>query len=76
MIEAFAGVSYEAIGTLASILVLMSFLFTGEKKIRTVNIFGAALFVVYGVLIDAFSVWFLNGALLIVHSVKLYKGRS
>lgn len=67
--------SYEAIGTLASVLVLMSFLFTGEKKIRVVNIFGAALFVIYGVLIGAFSVWFLNGTLLIVHAVKLYKGR-
>ena len=68
--------SYEMIGTLASVLVLMSFLFTGEKNIRIVNIFGAILFVLYGILIDAFSVWFLNGALLIVHSIKLFKGRS
>ena len=68
--------SYEAIGTLASVLVLMSFLFTGEKKIRVVNILGAALFVIYGALIGAFSVWFLNGTLLIVHAVKLYKGRQ
>lgn len=68
--------SYEAIGTLASVLVLMSFLFSGEKKIRIVNIFGAMLFVIYGVLINAFSVWFLNGALLIVHTIKLFKGRS
>lgn len=68
--------SYEAIGTLASILVLMSFLFSGEKKIRIVNIFGAMLFVIYGILIDAFSVWFLNGALLIVHTIKLFKGQS
>ena len=68
--------SYEMIGTLASVLVLMSFLFTGEKNIRIVNIFGAILFVLYGILIDAFSVWFLNGALLIVHSIKLFEGRS
>lgn len=68
--------SYESIGTLASVLVLMSFLFSGEKKIRIANIFGAMLFVIYGVLIDAFSVWFLNGALLIVHTIKLFKGRS
>jgi hypothetical protein len=68
--------TYELIGTLASVMVLMSFLFTGEKRIRIVNILGAILFVVYGVLIGAFSVWFLNGALLIVHTVKLYKGRS
>ena len=62
------------IGTAASILVLMSFLFSGEKKIRLVNIFGAVLFVIYGALIDAFSVWFLNGMLLMVHTIKLLKG--
>ena len=68
--------NYEIIGTLASVLVLMSFLFSGEKKIRTVNIFGAVLFVIYGALINAFSVCFLNGILLIVHAIKLFKGRA
>lgn len=64
---------YEIIGVLASIMVLISFIMNGEKKIRIVNIAGALLFVVYGILINAFSVWFLNGALLFVHIHKLIK---
>ena len=65
--------NYELIGTLASILVLISFLMKGEAKIRLVNIFGALLFVIYGIAINAFSVWFLNGVLMIVHLYKLVK---
>lgn len=59
--------NYELIGTLASVLVLISFLMRGEKKIRIINIVGALLFVIYGILINAFSVWFLNGALILIH---------
>ena len=62
---------YELIGILASIMVLISFVMNGEKKIRLINIFGATLFVIYGILIGSFSVWFLNGALLLVHINKL-----
>lgn len=64
---------YEFIGLLASTMVLISFVMSGEKKIRIVNILGAILFVVYGVLIGAFSVWFMNGTLLLVHIHKLKK---
>ena len=64
---------YEVIGVLASIMVLISFIMNGEKKIRIINIFGATLFVIYGILINAFSVWFLNGALLLLHIYKLIK---
>jgi hypothetical protein len=64
---------YEAIGVLASVIVLLSFIMNGESKIRIINIIGALLFTVYGVLINAFSVWFLNGTLLIVHIYKLIK---
>lgn len=63
----------EFLGTFASVLVLISFLMNNEKKIRTLNIIGAIVFVVYGILIDAFSVWFLNGALCLVHIYKLIK---
>lgn len=64
---------FELIGVIASVMVLVSFVMNGEKKIRIVNIIGALLFVVYGLLINAFSVWFLNGALLFVHIHKLKK---
>lgn len=65
--------SIEVLGTIASIIVLLSFLMKGEVKIRIVNIIGAIIFVIYGILINAFSVWFLNGALCIVHLYKLLK---
>jgi uncharacterized protein with PQ loop repeat len=68
--------SYEIIGTLASVIVLLSFVVSGEKRIRVINIFGAALFVVYGVFIGAFSVWFLNAALLVIHAHKLRKAEK
>lgn len=64
---------YEAIGIVATLFVLGSFLVDGEKKIRKINIAGAALFVVYGIAIGALSVWLLNGALLAVHIYKLRK---
>lgn len=64
---------YEIIGVIASVIVLISFVMNGEKKIRIINIIGAILFIVYGILINAFSVWFLNGALLFVHVYKLIK---
>lgn len=64
---------YELIGVLASLIVLLSFVMNGEGRIRIINIVGALLFVIYGLLINAFSVWFLNGTLLIVHIYKLIK---
>ncbi len=64
---------YEILGTIASILVLISFLMKNEKGIRAVNIFGAFMFVIYGLGIGAFSVWFLNGTLCLVHVYRLYK---
>lgn len=68
--------TYEVLGTTASLLVLLSFLMKGEKNIRMINIFGAFIFVVYGLFIDAFSVWFLNGSLFVIHIVKLLKMRE
>lgn len=66
--------NYEILGTIASLFVLISFLMKGEKNIRLINIIGAFIFVIYGILISAFSIWFLNGVLLIIHIIKLIKG--
>lgn len=63
----------EVIGIIATLFVLGSFLVDGEAKIRKINIVGAIIFVVYGVLIGALSVWLLNGALLAIHIYKLRK---
>ena len=67
---------HEIIGIVATLFVLLSFLFTSEKRIRQINIIGAAIFVVYGVIIGALSVYVLNGALIIIHVYKLYKGQN
>ena len=65
----------EMLGTLASVMVLLSFIATEEKRIRMINIVGAAIFVVYGLMIHAFSVWFLNGVLILIHGWHLFKGK-
>ena len=66
----------EILGTVASVLVLISFLMTNEFKIRCINIIGALVFVIYGLAISAFSVWFLNGALVLIHIYFLFKHKQ
>lgn len=61
----------ELLGIAASLLVLASFILSGEIKIRTVNLFGSILFVVYGIMIGSISIWFLNIILFAVHYYKL-----
>lgn len=63
----------EALGIMASVIVLMSFVINGEKRIRAVNIIGASMFVIYGLIIGSFSVWMLNGVLIGVHLYYLSK---
>ena len=63
----------EILGIVATLFVLLSFSLKGELKIRFVNSFGAMLFVIYGVLIQAWSIWILNIALLMIHIYFLVK---
>lgn len=65
--------SYEILGVIASLLVLISFSMRKAKDIRMINILGAIIFVIYGLLINAFSVWFLNGILVFIHIYYLSK---
>ncbi|HKL61258.1 MAG TPA: YgjV family protein [Acholeplasma sp.] len=61
----------EIFGVAAGILVLVSFLMKGEKKIRIINIFGASVFIFYGIFIKSVSVTLLNSGLVLVHIYKL-----
>lgn len=61
----------EGVGILASVFVLVSFLFSNERKTRIINIVGAAIFVAYGLILPAYATSVMNGALIIVHIVKL-----
>lgn len=67
---------FEAIGIAGTLFVLLSFLMKDIRKVRIINIVGAVLFVVYGLLIDALSTWLLNGILVIIHIVYLLKGKK
>lgn len=66
----------EIFGILAGVLVLISFLMKGEKKIRIINIFGASIFIFYGILLNSVSVTLLNIGLVLVHIVKLTQMRK
>lgn len=65
--------NYEIIGIIATLFVLLSFLMKKIELVRIINIIGATLFVIYGVLIGAFSTWLLNALLIIIHIVYLIK---
>lgn len=66
----------EALGIISSLLVLISFLFNNMKIVRIVNIIACIVFIIYGISINSFSVIFLNGALIIVHIVKIIKEKG
>ena len=59
---------YELIGYLASVLVALSLTMRSILRLRLINLLGAAFFTVYGLLITAYPVAFLNG--LIVGSIS------
>lgn len=63
--------NYEIIGLTATLFVLLSFLMKRIELVRFINIIGAALFVVYGICINALSTWLLNGILIVIHIVYL-----
>ena len=67
---------YEIIGTLGSLFVIGAFALKGEKRIRIFDCIGAALFVIYGFLINSFSNILLNIVLLAVNAYHLYRLRN
>lgn len=58
---------YEWVGIIGSIMIIIAFTHKEEKKIRIFDAIGSVLFVVYGLLVHAWSTAFLNGVLLLVH---------
>lgn len=61
----------EFLGILATIFVLISFTQSDAKKIRIINLIGAILFVIYGLMISSMSVWLLNSVLILIQICKL-----
>ena len=66
----------ELIGIVATLFVLVSMCFKttsfeGSLCMRIINIIGSAVFVVYGILLPAYSTAILNFALIIVNAYHL-----
>lgn len=70
-----AGLLYELIGYLASILVALSLTMRSILKLRVINLIGAGFFTVYGLLISAYPVAFLNGLIVAINLYYLYEMR-
>ncbi len=63
----------EFVGIMASVFVLVSFVFKNQLIIRSINVVGCIVFVVYGLLIHSLSIWILNGILIFVHGYYIVK---
>lgn len=57
---------YELIGYVGSALVVVSLMMRSLLRLRVVNLVGAAIFGLYGVLIAAPPVWIVNGAIVVI----------
>lgn len=67
---------YEIIGYAASLLVVVSLMMSAIVKLRVVNMIGAFIFAVYGVLIGAIPVAVMNGIIVLVniyYLIQIYR---
>ncbi|MAS30505.1 MAG: lactate dehydrogenase [Flavobacteriaceae bacterium] len=63
----------EIVGWVATFVVIGSFLINDMLKLRSVNLVGATLWLVYGVIAGSFSIMFLN---IVVMSIQIFKIRQ
>lgn len=63
----------EAFGIVASVLVLAGFTVNDIRLIRTISICASVVFIIYGFMLGAFSIIFMNFAVIAVHVYKLIK---
>ena len=64
----------EIIGILGTIVLIIGYFQKDSKKLRIVNNLGAVLFIIYGFLINALSVWLLNMIILGINTYRIAKG--
>ena len=65
--------AFEMLGYSASVLVAVSLMMQSVVKLRMINLVGAILFTVYGLLIGAFPVAFLNGFIVVANIYYLHQ---
>ena len=63
----------EIVGWVATFVVIGSFLINDMLKLRSVNLVGATLWLVYGVIAGLFSIMFLN---IVVMCIQVFKIRQ
>jgi len=63
----------ELIGYFASFLVALSLMMSNIFKLRLINLFGAGIFAIYGLIVGAYPVFVVNGWIFLVDVYYLYK---
>jgi len=66
----------DAIGHLATAIVVISFLMKDIKKLRMVSISGSAIFLIYGALLMLWPVIIINVLLIVVNLYALIYGKE
>ena len=64
----------EIIGLAASCTVLISFLMRRMWIVRVISIIACVLFIAYGIMLESWVLWGLNGALILIHLIFLTFG--
>lgn len=62
-----AVINFEMLGYLASIFVAISLMMRSLNKLRVINLIGALLFTVYGLIISAYPVAVVNAFIVVVN---------
>ena len=65
--------SVELIGYIGSILVAISLMMRSLLRLRIINLFGALFFAIYGILLGAYPVAFLNGLIVCIDLYYLFQ---
>ena len=58
----------EAVGYLATFLVMLSFMMKDVNRIRIINAIGCTVWIAYGFMLDSFPVIITNVGILAIHS--------
>ena len=60
----------EVVGWVATFVVIGSFLVNDMIKLRSINLVGATLWLIYGIIASSYSIMFLN---IVVMSIQIFK---
>lgn len=61
----------EIVGWIATFVVIGSFLINDMLKLRSVNLVGATLWLIYGIIAGSFSIMFLNIVVMCIQVIKI-----